>query len=49
MQERVLEYKSFADIYDIKDTEKKLCKNYAKRREIFSKKWKNVLMNCFFS
>ena len=29
----------------IKDTEKKLCKNDAKRRNRFNKKWKNVLIN----
>ena len=32
-------------IKGIKDTEKKLCENNAKRRRKFSKKWKNVLMN----
>ena len=32
-------------IKGIKDIEKKLCKNDAKRRKKFNKKWKNVLIN----
>ena len=32
-------------IKGIKDTEKKLCDNDAKRRKQFNKKWKNVLIN----
>ena len=32
-------------IKGIKDTEKKLCENNAKRRKKFNKKWKNVLIN----
>ena len=32
-------------IKGIKDTEKKLCENDAKRRKNFNKKWKNVLIN----
>ena len=38
---------SFLLIYikDIKDTEKKLCQNNAKRRTKFNKKWKNALIN----
>ena len=35
-------------INDIKGTKKKLCENDAKRRKIFNKKWKNVLIKCFF-
>ena len=39
--------KSYLLIYvkGIKDIEKKLCENDAKRRRKFSKKWKNVLIN----
>ena len=32
-------------IKGIKDIEKKLCENDAKRRKNFNKKWKNVLIN----
>ena len=32
-------------IKDIKDTKKKLCRNDAKKRKTFNKKWKNVLIN----
>ena len=32
-------------ITGMKDTEKKLCENDAKRRKKFNKKWKNVLIN----
>ena len=32
-------------IKGIKDTEKKLCENDAKRRKKYNKKWKNVLIN----
>ena len=45
----LLEYKPSADIYiyikGIKDTEKKLYENNAKKRNKFNKKWKNVLIN----
>ena len=29
----------------IKDTEKELCENDAKRRKKFNKEWKNILIN----
>ena len=32
-------------IKGIKDTEKKVCENDARRRKKFNKKWKNVLIN----
>ena len=47
MQEQQVTYISHLLIYikNIKNIEKRLCKNGAKRKKKFNKKWKNVLIN----